>query len=57
MMSPQKSVEDVMIKICKSYEGVFDGTSFKRILHSCHFDIFGINHRCLRKMPIKKNNE
>ena len=28
-----------------------------KILQSCHFDILGINHRCLRKMPIKKNNE
>ena len=28
-----------------------------KILQSCHFNICGINHRCFRKMPIKKNNE
>ena len=38
-------------------EGVCKGTSLVKILHSCHFDIFGINYRCFRKMPIKKNNE
>ena len=38
-------------------EGVCKGTSLVKILQSCHFNIFGINHRCFRKMPIKKNNE
>ena len=28
-----------------------------KILQSCHFNICGINHRCFRKMPFKKNNE
>ena len=38
-------------------EGVCKGTSLVKILQSCHFNIFGINHRCFRKMAIKKNNE
>ena len=38
-------------------EGVCKGTSLVKILQSCHFNIFGINHRCFRKMLIKKNNE
>ena len=38
-------------------EGVCEGTSLVRILQSCYFNIFEINHRCFRKMPIKKNNE
>ena len=38
-------------------EGVCEGISLVKILQSCHFSIFGINHRCFRKMPIKKNNE
>ena len=38
-------------------EGVCEGTSLKKILQSCHFNIFGINHRCFRKIPIKKNNK
>ena len=28
-----------------------------KVLQFCHFNIFGINNRCLRKMPIKKNYE
>ena len=28
-----------------------------KVLQSCHFNVFRINHRCLRKMPIEKNNE
>ena len=42
---------------CLVLEGVCEGTSFVKVLQSCHFNIFGINHRCFRKMPIKKNNE
>ena len=38
-------------------EGVCEGTSLVKILQSCHFNIFGMNHRCFRKRPIKKNNE
>ena len=38
-------------------EGVFKGTSLVKILQCCHFNIFGINHRCFRKIPIKKNIE
>ena len=34
-------------------EGVCKGTSLVKILRSCHFNIFGINYRCFRKMPIK----
>ena len=34
-------------------EGVCEGTSLVKILQSCHFDIFEINHRCFRKIPIK----
>ena len=36
---------------------ICEGTSLVKILQSCHFNIFGINQRCFRKMPIKKNNE
>ena len=35
-------------------EEVCEGTSFVKILQSCHFDIFGINHRCFRKCPLRK---
>ena len=38
-------------------EGVFERTSFVKILQPCHFNIFEINHRCFRKMFIKKYNE
>ena len=38
-------------------ERACEGTSLVKILQSCHFNIFGINHRCFRKMPIKKKNE
>ena len=38
-------------------EGVCEGTSLVKILQSCYFNIFGINHICFRKMPIKKNND
>ena len=38
-------------------KGVCQGTSLVKILQSCHSNIFRINHRCFRKMPIKKNNE
>ena len=34
--------------------GACEGTSLVKILHSCHFDIFWINYRCFRKMPIKR---
>ena len=54
MMSPRKSEEDVMIEFCKSKERICEGTSLVKIFQSCHFNTFGINHRCLRKMPIKK---
>ena len=56
-MSPRKSEENIIIKLCKSLEGVCEGNSLVKILLPCHFNIFGINPRCLRKMPIKKNNE
>ena len=56
-MSPQKSEEDIMIKFCKLLEGVCEGTSLVKILQSCHFNMLGINDRCLRKMSITKNNE
>ena len=36
-------------------EGLCKGTSLAKILQSCHFNIFEINHRCFRKMTIKKN--
>ena len=52
-----ESQENVIIKFCKSEGGVSEGTSLVKISQSCHFNIFGISHRCLRKMPIKKNNE
>ena len=55
-MSPRKSEEEVMIKSCESLE-VCEGTSLVKILQSCHFNVFGINHRYLGKMPIKKYNE
>ena len=38
-------------------EGVCEGTSLVKILQFRHFDTFGINHRCFRNMPIKKNSE
>ena len=38
-------------------EEVSEGTSLVKILQLCHFNIFGINRRCFRKMPIKNNNE
>ena len=41
----------------QSKERICEGTSLVKILQSCHFNIFEINHRCLRKLPIKKNNE
>ena len=56
-MSPQKSEEDIMIKFCKLLEGICEGTSLVKILQSCHFNMLGINDRCLRKMSITKNNE
>ena len=36
---------------------VCEETSLVKILQSCHGNIFGINRRCFRKIPIKKNNE
>ena len=33
------------------------GTSLVKILQSCLFNIFGINHRCFRKTVIKKSTE
>ena len=38
-------------------EGFCEGTRLVKILHFYHFNISGINHRCFRKMPVKKNNE
>ena len=38
-------------------EGVCKGTSLVKIFQTCHFNIFGNNHRCFRKMAITKNNE
>ena len=38
-------------------EGFCEGAMLVKILQFCHFNICGINHRCFRKMPIKKNNE
>ena len=38
-------------------EGVCERTRFVKILQSCHFIKFAINHKCFRKMPIKKDNE
>ena len=38
-------------------EGFCEGVSLVKVLQFCHFNIFGINNRCLRKMPIKKNYE
>ena len=40
-----------------SLEGVCEGTSFVKILQSCHFNILGINHGGFRKTRIKKNSE
>ena len=37
-----------------SLEGVCEGTNLAKIFQSCHFNIFGINHRCLRKTPYRK---
>ena len=37
-------------------EGICEGTNLVKILQSCNFNIFEINHRCFRKMLIKKNN-
>ena len=34
-------------------EGVCERSSLVKILQSCHFNIFGMDHRCFRKMPIK----
>ena len=34
-------------------ERVCQGTSLVKILQSCHFNIFGNNHRCFRKILIK----
>ena len=52
------------VKFCKFLRISFlqntsggEGTSLIKILQFCHFNIFGINHRCSRKMPIKKINE
>ena len=38
-------------------ERVCEGTSLLKVLQSYHFNIFEINHKCFRKMRIKKNNE
>ena len=44
-------------------KGFCEGASLVKILEFCHFDIFGINNRCFRKIdmplkkPIKKNSE
>ena len=35
-------------------DGVCEGTGLGKILLFRHFYIFGINHRCFRKMPVKK---
>ena len=47
----------LLLSFVNPWMGVCEGTSLVKILLSCHFNIFGINPRCLRKMPIKKNNE
>ena len=52
-VSPRKPGEDVMIKFCKSWEAVCEGTSLVKILQPFNFDIFGVNRKCLRKMLIK----
>ena len=56
-MPSRKSEEDVMIKFCKSWESVCEEISLVKILQSCYFNLFGTNHRCLRKMLLKKNIE
>ena len=38
-------------------ERVCEETSLVKILQSCHFNVFVINHRCFRRMLIKENNE
>ena len=35
-------------------KGFCKGTSLVKILQFCHFNIFGINHRCFRKIPLRK---
>ena len=35
-------------------EGVCKETSLVKIMQSCHFNIFGINHGCFRKMSLRK---
>ena len=32
-------------------------SGLEKTFHSCHFNIFGVNHRCFRKIPNKKDNE
>ena len=39
---------------CLLLEGVCEGNSLVRILQSCHFNIFGINHRCFERCPLRK---
>ena len=56
-MSSRKAEGDVMIKFRKSKEGVCKRTNLVKFLQFCHANIFGISQGCLRKMPIKKNNE
>ena len=56
-MSSRKAEGDVMIKFRKSKEGVSKRTNLVKFLQFCHANIFGISQGCLRKMPIKKNNE
>ena len=38
-------------------EGFCEGTSLVKILEFYHFNIFVINRRFSRKIPIKENNE
>ena len=38
-------------------KNVCEETNLLKILPSFHFNIFEINHRWFRKMPIQKNNE
>ena len=45
------------LKTLLPFKRVCEGASLVKILQSYYFNIFGINRRWFRKMPIKKNNE
>ena len=55
-MSPRKSEKDVKINFI-NHKGKSLWRSLVKILKSSHCNIFGINWRCSKKIPIKKNNE